>query len=255
MRYKFFAIRVFYVVLALAALLLSLANSSAQAKDYTINVLESWQTPQQKVEIERTLTNLYAPLGIAPSFVYYPSQRGLLLVSQGKFDAEASRYPIVAEQYPNLVKVPESIGEFDAAIFCLEAALCHSYLDAAIVLKSGFESGLLYCEKNQLDCKKQKNFNTLSRLLKANWGVVTLLQTQFAHEALCQLEQESLFYRIVPELRSFSYHYVNKSHQDLIAGLDSSIKAFKRSQGPEPVSQAWKNKLQACGKKLIETTH
>ena len=57
--------------------------------------------------------------------------------------------------------------------------------------------------------------------------MVTLLQTQFAHEALCQLEQESLFYRIVPELRSFSYHYVNKSHQDLIAGLDSSIKAFK----------------------------
>ena len=255
MRNKFFGIRIFHAVQALAALFLILANNSTHAKDYTINVLESWQTPQQKVEIEATLTHLYAPLGITPSFVYYPSQRGLLLVSQGELDAEASRYPMVAEQYPNLVKVPESIGEFDAAVFCLTEALCQSFKDATIVLKSGFESGLLYCEQNQLNCKKQENFNTLSRLLKADWGVAALLQTQFAHEALCQLEQEYLFYRIVPELRSFSYHYVNKRHQKLIAGLDSSIKAFKRSQGPEPASQAWQNKIQACGKKLIETNH
>lgn len=254
MRYYSASKKTHYILHGLASLMCLLMSHSLFAKDYIINVLESWQTPQQKVEVEVFLTNLYQPLGITPKVVYYPSQRGLSLVSQGKLDAETSRYPMVANKYPNLIKIPEPIGEFDSTVFCLDASACQNYGRMTIVLKSGFESGLLYCEKNHLDCNKQQNFSTLTKVLKSGWGAVALLQTQFAHEALCQLDEQYLFYKVVPELRSFSYHYVHKSHQDLVDDLDASIKAFKSSLAYESIAQGWQIKLKTCGKKLIEIT-
>lgn len=222
----------------------------AGAKDYTINLLESVQSEQQKKSVEQFFTVLYQPLGIQPKFVYYPSTRGLKLVGQGVLDAEASRFPVVAKQYPNLMQVPESLGEFHSGLFCLSEQSCRMGKEAAIALEAGFESASQYCKKNQLDCRKETQVSNITKLVDEKWVDAALLQTMFATQVVCSSKHTEFHVKLFPELRSSSYHYVHISHKSLVMALAKSVKEIKLSDQYQNNGQVWVSRLEACGKTI-----
>ena len=113
--------------------------TNAVAAPFTLNIIETYEGHSEQARLENFYTKLYAPLGIVPKLVYYPSKRGLLLVNQGILDAEAGRFELTAKHYPNLIKVNEPLAIFHSGFYCLSKENCNVSSDTNIVALSSFQ--------------------------------------------------------------------------------------------------------------------
>lgn len=222
-------------------------NFCALAAPYTINVSESYR---DHAALERLFTILYAPLTIQPKFVYYPSKRGLRLVNEGRLDAEAGRFHMVAKNYINLVRVEEPINILHTGYYCIEKSRCDITPETVVVVDSSFQSATLFCQNNALTCLVESNPNLIAKSLEKNIAQVFLSEVNGALTVLCMLETQQVFYKNIPKFANFSYHYVHKKHAGIVSALEQSMRQMKESGQISTGALASRLAQNACGKTI-----
>ena len=221
------------------------------AEPYTINIIETYQGHTRQVVLESFFSLLYAPLGITPKVIYYPSKRGLMLVNQGVLDAEAGRFELTAKNYPNLIKVNEPISVFHSGIYCLNKEDCELSADANIVALSSFQSAQTFCDLLKLGCRLDPNSIAIARMLEKGVAQGFLSSTGESNKVLCSIKNDKLYYHNVPTLARFSYHFVNKRHTLLVPELERSMRQLKQ-EGLLPTSKLDSTPAHfSCGKDVI----
>ncbi|MEW9799080.1 hypothetical protein [Alteromonas sp. CYL-A6] len=192
--------------------------------NYVISVNSFYGRGEVKAVTETLFTTMYAPLNITPQFRYFPSMRGLQAADRFETDAEAGRVPEVAQQYPNLLAVPEPMIQHEVYWFCTRESQCRWDNEQLYAVPGGFHAARKYCESHQLNCLFEHELPFMASLL-SNRAVDALIgNKKLLMNYFCQSDQSRVYYREVPDLHVVSYHLVNVRHQDKIPALAASIK-------------------------------
>jgi len=105
-------------VFALSLFLYGLPASASQTR-FTIN---TGFTPPVSTIFEQIMQQVFERLGRPMDFQEVPAERSLILVNEGTDDAECCRIPrVVAQDYKDLVVVPESVYEVRFCAFSSRA--------------------------------------------------------------------------------------------------------------------------------------
>jgi polar amino acid transport system substrate-binding protein len=223
----------------------------ARAEPYTINVIETYKGHIRQSILENVFNELYAPLGITPRFVYYPSKRGLLLANQGTIDAEAGRYESTAKNYLNLIKVDESLAVFHSGFYCLSKEACKLAASAKIVALSSFQIAQTFCNAMKLKCHLESEPIAIALMLEKGVAHSFFSSTIESNKVLCAIKSENVYYYNMPELAQYIYHFVNKRHVLLVPELKKSMMQLKQ-KGLLPTSKLQdKPTHSSCGKQII----
>ncbi|WP_088329632.1 hypothetical protein [Lacimicrobium sp. SS2-24] len=222
------------------------------AQGFTINVINNLHFSGEQSDVEAFFIKAYAPLGIAPSFVYFPSYRGLDMVNRGLLDAEAARTELVAKEYDHLVKVPVVLGKLKVVFFCQPQADCHSLENKRIGVTGGYNMGITFCQDNQLNCYFAPDLETLVKVFDNRRVDAMLVPLYLAPSLLCQSQTQQFVYRYIPELEADIFHYVHRSHGALVAKLTASIIDAQSTHLLQAVLDSWRKRLNQCNKKAFE---
>lgn len=242
----------------LPLLLLLLVFGSAEAiredaaSSFIINVADSVQTQQHRRSSETLFEFIYQRLNIEPEFRYLPSKRGLNMVNEGRFDAEAARLESVVTPYENLISVPEPVATFHTGVFCMEAQQCRLDGDSILAAFEGFRMAAPFCQKMQLTCKTTVNFQSLIKLLKHGLADALFATTLDAPQVICGLGVQDVFYRALPKLNVNGYHYVHKKHENLIPQLNDAIILAKQAGIVAKTLAFWREELANCDVTVVE---
>ncbi|WP_293746143.1 hypothetical protein [uncultured Paraglaciecola sp.] len=226
-------------------------TTCSDAESFTINIVETYEGHTEQISIENIYTQLYAPLKIIPKLVYYPSKRGLRLVNQGVFDAEAGRFELTAKHYPNLIKVNEPLDVFHSGFYCLNKEDCNIAANTNIVILSSFQSAPAFCESSKLRCRFESKPIAIVRMLEKGIAQAFLSSTIESNKVLCALQTDKLYFHNEPTLARLSYHFVNKRHVLLVPKLEHSMRQLKQ-KGLLPNTKVDSTPRHAsCGKDVI----
>ena len=228
-------------ILIVIALLCLPFSSALQAFVIDVDSLHQ-DTPAGK-GIEQFFIAVYAQLKIVPTFMYYPPKRGLRMVNKGELDAEATRFEIVASQYPNFVRVNEALLDLHVGLFCFNDPVCQPKSDSAIVVLKGMESGARLCRQKSYRCRYESNISTVTRLLETGIATALLSTTSTARIVVCNSENTDISYTNIPEFRQQSFHYVNKKHTALVPKLEQAIREVRKQSQFEQPSQTLEQTL------------
>ena len=240
-------------ILSAIALLLSLSVAPVCA--FVIDINDAHQNKWSGQLAERFFSKVYAELGITPSFVYYPSKRGLRMVNRGYIDAEAGRFSSVGANYPNLIKVDQAVVNLHVGLFCLGKKTCVPTENDAVVLLDGLEIGDRFCEVKRFNCRYESDVNVIIRLLEDGIASAFMSTTMSAKQIVCGSGTTQIAFSDIPEFKQYTYHYVNRKHIDLVPKLEAAIRKL-RDLEPEfrklnTIETALDYK---CGKDIIITT-
>lgn len=233
------------------ALILLISFQTASSERYVINVTESLINSPYRASLEGYLTMAYSRLGIKPEFKYYPSNRGIKLVTNNQLDAEAVRLGLVGEDFPNLVKVEEPLVELKLGLFCLKKEDCDLNESGMYARIQGFKGAELLCDKNKATCVESNNSLNIAKMLDK--GRVTALFASFYNspQVLCQSENKVFYFSEVEVEQQNSFHYVSSENARLAPKLAVALKQIKQSHGLSKLRREWHELAEDCGLSLI----
>ncbi|WDD97392.1 hypothetical protein [Thalassomonas actiniarum] len=213
----------------LPVFLLLLFTFPLNAAPFIVNANEEIGDTLGTEHVKHFIRQLYAPLGINPSIVFLPNLRGLNMANQGQVDAEFSRYEPIAKAYPNLVKIAEPLLAVNAGLFCLLPAHCNLEPDNLYIRTKRSITIGNFCLNHHLSCQVVKHDNIAFNIMNKRGNGTYLSEYQVAVNALCQSGIKRIYYRHVPSLSQFSYHWIHNKHKHLLNQLTLSMINIKKS--------------------------
>lgn len=232
------------------AFLLLISFQALPNERYVINVTESMADSPYRASLEGFLTLAYSKLGIKPEFKYYPSNRGIKLVSNNLLDAEATRLDMISKDYPELVKVDEPLAELKLGLFCLKREDC-VFNQAGIYSRlQGFESADIICDENGITCIKTDQNSNIVEMMKKGRIKALLALFHDMPQALCSSGANSFYYSELKTEKINNYHFVSKDNANLAPKLAVALKQLKQSYTNSTLAKSWSELAKECGLSL-----
>lgn len=219
--------------LTIYAVGLLILQAQAGAVELVLNTtgLPPLNTVRQDGFMDRVCTEAMARIGVQLRTVQLPAERGLLNANAGIEDGEMSRIAGLESRYPNLIRVPEKIMDWEFVGFSeqdisLESgwqALQHrsiAYINGWKIIENHVPQGTVVTRVK----KPWQLFQLLSRnrvdlVIYEHWG------------GLYYLNQHSIgnIKMLLPVLaRRKMYIYLNKKHQSLVPKLAAALRELKQ---------------------------
>jgi len=216
-------------LIRLACLLLFFPYALAGADSpFVVNANEEFSMTIGRETVESFISLIYAPLGIKPSIVFLPNLRGLHMVNDGHIDAEFARYQTIGQAYPNLIKITEPLVAVNAGLFCMTPEQCDLAQTSPYIITKRSITIRQYCLDRQLSCQPVARDNIAFNIMSKRASIY-LSEYQIAVSALCSSSIKRIYYRHIPALSRFSYHWINVKHKSLAGQLAESIKQLKQT--------------------------
>jgi polar amino acid transport system substrate-binding protein len=187
-------------------------------------------TPEHTGFLDVIAMEAFRRVGVELRLVKLPAERALLLANDGLQDGDLTRIAGLEEQYPNLVRVPEKLIDWDFAAFSKDASIPADF-EAIRRRSAGLIKGWKIYEQNMAGAvhvttvdDPEQLFRLLDRdridvALYARWMGLALIRKQ-AFKNVRPLE---------PPLASRAmYVYLNKRHAGLVPKLAEALRALKR---------------------------
>lgn len=211
----------------LATLLCALFAAPVQGQDLQLFVIQD--TPAH-LEAWQTVKAAARRAGIGVQMRVLPSDRGMVLANKGELDGAVGRTMLSAQDYPNLVPVPEPVF--------LYAPTAYSY--KKIDVSRGWKSlrghtlcirrGYSFTEKRTAGLPQQRldTDASLLRMLKAGGCDIAIMgRSNKEVQAMQGLDRDLL--QLLPPLEEVPlYLFLNKRHAALVPRLDEALKQLKR---------------------------
>ena len=175
-------------------------------------------------------TETFRRIGVELRLAKLPAERALLLANDGLEDGDLTRIAGIEEQYPNLVRVPEKLIDWDFAAFSKDASI-PANLEAIRHHSVGFIKGWKFYERNMAGAERVTTVDDptqLFRLLDRD-RIEVALYARWMGLALIQKQGLKNIRPLEPPLASSAmYIYLNKRHAKLVPKLAEALRALKR---------------------------
>jgi polar amino acid transport system substrate-binding protein len=231
-------------ILLAAALALVSLSGSAQARPYLISQIEDDPLSARAFEIVRAA---YGRIGMEVQVEPLPNERGIVSADAGDTDGDTIRMAGIEGRYPNLVRVPEPVLNYETIAFT-------SGLEFKV---KGWESlrpyslcvirGMKLAEKGSEGMHRElvSGSELVMRMLAAGHCQVGILG-----EAVW-LEVDRLgtgpFRALEPPVEIVPvYHYVHRRHAELAPRLAEALKAMRRDGTIDSILAADRAAIQAA---------
>ncbi|OHC71510.1 MAG: hypothetical protein A3H93_20425 [Rhodocyclales bacterium RIFCSPLOWO2_02_FULL_63_24] len=186
---------------------------------------------------QRIYTEAFKRLGIPMQANFYPLARRAALVDEGAIDGDAARVHGYGAAHPNLVRIEESVMDFNFALFTAHATLPLQRLEdlSGSSLLAEYRRGILLCENT---LKPLVPPERLSNVTSEQQGLKKLLAKRT--DVYCDLESVVKQGLASPELKGTTgirkivtighlqtYPYFNKKRADLAPRMAATLKQMK----------------------------
>lgn len=168
--------------------------------------------------------------GLELRFVTVPAERALQLSNAGVSDGELNRLASVATQYPNLIRVPEKLGDWIFAAFSKDASIPGN-LGAFRGRSVGFIRGWKIYEQTMAGHKDLVAAHDAEHLFR-------MLQLERIDVALCELQMGLAYIQahaingvrnIEPPISTREvFIFLHNSHAAHVPALASALRAMKQ---------------------------
>ncbi len=223
------------VWLCLAGTSLLLALSGALAADRPVLVLNDTNEPPFTTADRDGLLDLVAGeafrrAGAELRLVKLPAERGLINANAGIEDGDMARIAGLEKQYPNLVRVPEKLVDWEFSAFSKDASIASSW--KAIRQRSvGHIKGWKIYEQNLAGAERVTTADDpeqLFRLLDLNRIEVALYERSLG-AALAKQQGLKGVRPLAPPLATREmFIYLHKRHASLAVRIADALRAMKR---------------------------
>ncbi|MEP4767221.1 MAG: hypothetical protein ABJY83_04905 [Roseibium sp.] len=186
----------------------------------------------------------YSALGISATFHRFPSQRSIILVNSGEYDAELIRVPIVEANFPNLVRIPTPILE--TSFWVVAAKPENSAIESWEDLRGenfGYPLGLkiLHARAKEINSGLAvQSVDALHSMLSNGRIDYLVLPTREIGRYRISTAKSAISRKPLETIQLF--HYLNRKHSHLITRLDQKIReAVRGSPQPEKTIKSLDN--------------
>lgn len=181
----------------------------------------------------RIAREAFRRIGIKISISSLPGERALLNANSGLDDGDLLRIPGLEKYYPNLVRIPEKVMDFEFVAFTLKPNIQVRNLAGLAPYTVAYATGWKFYERNLRQAKnitKVRNLPMLFKLLKQGRSDIVLAERW---QGLWAAEQVGLKLKKVRLLQppfkvSDMYMYLNKRHADLVPKVAKALAAMKQ---------------------------
>lgn len=229
-----------------ALLLLSPALSKAeeasqqQAQPLMIGAVEKYPLNAIGVNV---LREAYGALQHTFLLSEWPSPRSLELANMGRLDGELGRIAGIEKNYPNMVRIPVPLITLDIVAVTANEALQNTPLTQLAQYHLGISRGLrLYDQVDvPLDNAEQPGTtDQLLRMLLSERIEIALIPRTIAGQ--WQKSVNRPLYILPEPLASFRiYHYLNRSHSDMVAPLTSVLQTMEKNGRLQGIKETYLN--------------
>lgn len=187
-------------------------------------------TPEHTGFLDVIATEMFRRVGVNLRLAKLPAERALLLANDGLEDGDLTRIAGLEEQYPNLVRVPEKLIDWDFSAFSKDVSI-PANLETIRHHSVGFIKGWKFYEQNMTGAEHVTTVDDptqLFRLLDRD-RIEVALYARWMGLALIQKQGLKNIRPLEPPLASRAmYIYLNKRHAKLVPKLAEALRALKR---------------------------
>jgi polar amino acid transport system substrate-binding protein len=187
-------------------------------------------TPEHTGFLDVIAMEAFRRVGVELRLVKLPAERALLLANDGLQDGDLTRIAGLEEQYPNLVRVPEKLIDWDFAAFSKDVSIPANF-EAVRRHSVGLIKGWKIYEQNMAGAVHVTTVDDpeqLFRLLDRD-RIDVALYVRWMGLALIQKQALKNIRLLEPPLASRAmYVYLNKRHAELVPKLAEALRALKR---------------------------
>ena len=223
----------FTLPLVLAGALLLTAGSVCRA-ELPVLVLNNaneapFTTPDGKGFLDAVAGEAFRRAGVRLQLVKLPAERGLLNANAGIEDGDLTRIAGLEAQYPNLVRVPEKLVDWEFTAFSKNPALSTSWADLRTYPVGHIRGWKIY-EKHLAGAPSvlsSEDAAQMFRQLQLDRIDVALYERWIGLSLLKQLNSKEIFPLDPPIAKREMFIYLNKRHAALVPKLAEALRAIK----------------------------
>lgn len=187
-------------------------------------------TPERTGFVDVIAAEACRRVGVELRLIKLPAERALLLANDGLQDGDLTRIAGLEAQYPNLVRVPEKLIDWDFAAFSKDPSIPANF-EAIRRHPVGFITGWKIYEQNMAGATHVTTVDDpeqLFRLLDRD-RIGVALYVRSMGLALIQKRALKDIRLLEPPLATRAmYVYLNKRHAKLVPELAEALRALKR---------------------------
>lgn len=224
-----FSLRLSLIALSCLSLL-CLAPLCAWADSKTLNFNCTIHSPYEEF-FTRLAEKACAENGVRVRWSTPPVGRSLLNVNEGIDDGDGPRVAGLSADYPNLVMVPEPIGEFVFGAFATNNDIVIKDWDSLENYNVSYVIGWKIFDTNVKKAKsitKVRDKVILFNLLAAKRTDLVLITKLAGYATIAKLQLEGITFLESPLAVKPNYLYLNKRHEDLAKALAITIAKYKK---------------------------
>lgn len=188
-------------------------------------------TKSQDGFMDEVATEAFRRIGIQLQTALLPAERGLKQSNRGLVDGEMSRIKGLDKKYPNLVRVPEKIMDWEFVSFSYQSvSLKNGWSDLSGKLVA-YINGWKILERNipsSAEITKTANVDELFNLLRKKRTDFTVYERWAGHYRLHQLMMNDVKELKPPLAVKEMFIYLHKKHRSIIPKLSSALSAMKK---------------------------
>jgi polar amino acid transport system substrate-binding protein len=187
-------------------------------------------TPEHTGFLDVIATEAFRRVGIELRLVKLPAERALLLANEGLQDGELARIAGLEKRYPNLVRVPEKLIDWEFAAFSKDASIPANYAAIRRHTVGLIRGWKIYEQKmaGATEITTADDPEQLFRLLDLG-RIEVALYTRSMGLALIQKQGFRGIRPLEPPLaKRAMYIYLNKQHAELVPKLAEILRELKR---------------------------
>lgn len=168
----------------------------------------------------------YRRIGREVSIQYMPGERAIIAANNGSAMADMYRIQGIEAQYPNLIQVPVPLYRVRFSAFTKQAPFQVDGWSSLAGKRVGYYRGIKAIEMNVQGLTTDVAATQPLLYQKLLWGRTDVIVDErlTARYTIREMGLTDI-HELKPELASmFTYHYVNKSHADLVPKLTAVLK-------------------------------
>lgn len=224
----------FPFVLAGALLLVSTAPCAETPPPARVLVLNDSTDPPYTTEDGQGFLNAVANeafrrCGVQLRLVKLPAERGLISANEGREDGDLSRIAGLEALYPNLVRVPEKLIEWEFTAFSKQAGRAKSW-EALRTRPVGYIRGWKIYEQKLIDAPfvvSSDDSTQLFRQLQLGRIEVALYERWLGMSLLQHQNIKGVYPLDPPIAKREMFIYLHKRHAALVPKLAAALRAIK----------------------------
>jgi polar amino acid transport system substrate-binding protein len=214
-------------------LLAPLATHAAERRVLVLNDTNEppYTTPERDGFLDVVATEAFRRVGVELRLIKLPAERGLLNANAGIEDGDLTRIAGLETRYPNLVRVPEKLADWEFAAFSKDATIPATW-EAIRQRAVGHVKGWKIYEQAVAGAERVTTTDDpeqLFRLLDLGRIEVALYERWLGLALAQRLGIKNVRLLSPPLARREMFVYLNRSHAALAPQLAQALRELKRA--------------------------